>query len=130
MNAVSLAIPGRPIPARSVRDADEFTCTLWYIRRRLGHTRYSDRKIVKLVTALIEQRGFPRPLPCLKKGELVDAVIPASTWQRPAVDTWLDDFLPPAATAALDAAAREAAAADMDAAAATLGLTLVNGGRA
>jgi hypothetical protein len=107
------------------------TCTIWYIQRRAGITDFKSKRTVAYVTKLIEQKGFPRPLPGLntRRAELVDEVTPRSKWQRPAVDQWFDDWLPPATTAALDEAARAAAASEMDASAANLGRLKLVGGR-
>lgn len=109
-------------------DADEApTCNLNYIRRRLGRSDYSDRRMVTFVTQLVDQRGFPQPLPSMRKGMLTGDVTQHSSWLRPAVETWLDNFLPPEAAVALDRQAMAAAASEMDAAAAGLGLRVVGG---
>ena len=107
------------------------TCNLTYIRRRLGKAGWGDQRLASYVQALIEQKHFPAPFPTFTRKRngnraLSDRVAPASTWQRCAVDQWFDDFLPPDAAAALDAAARAAAAADMDANAANLRLVAGN----
>jgi len=106
---------------------DEHTCSLWYIRARLGRRDYQDKRMVAYVTRLIEAQSFPPPLPCLKGQDLCAAVTAKSRWLRPAVDAWLEDFLPPANAAQVDQAALNAAAHEMDAAA--HGLTLIAGGR-
>lgn len=110
-----------PIPLPGA-DADEHSCTLWYIRRRLGRLDYGADRMVTLVTGLIGQHGFPPPLPYLRAKELVQDVSDKASWIRSAVDQWLFDFLPPEAGAALDAAARRQAADEMDARAANLQL--------
>jgi hypothetical protein len=101
------------------------------IAAKLGYARRDHRALRGFVTALIDQRGFPAPLPSLARGPellITDGVTSHSKWLAPAVDAWLDNFLPPAAALALDAAARRAAAQDMDHAATTL--RLVAGGSA
>lgn len=110
------------LPGHFADDGD--TVTLWYIKRRTG-VRISDKAMPAYVTALIDHKGFPRPLPGFKKGQLVEVVAPRSRWRRLAVDTWLDNYLPPEALAAADAAAQAQAASEMDRAAA--GLRLVGG---
>ena len=112
-------------------DADQSTVGIWYIRRRLGRKDYKDRRIVRYVSLLVAEKGFPPPLPCLKGNTLVDEVTTSSEWLRPAVDAWLDDFLPPDNQMSLDRVAQAEAAAEMDRAAASLGnLRLIAGGRA
>lgn len=110
-----------PIPLPGA-DADEHSCTLWYIRRRLGRTDYSGDRMVAYVSALVDGHDFPKPFPRMKRKQLVEDVAIASTWPRAAVDQWLLDWLPPDAGAALDAAARREAADTMDARAASLQL--------
>jgi len=107
-------------------DGDPPTCNLQWICHQLGHDG-SDGAKITYVQGLIAQHGFPRPLPHLAHGGKVSLDIHAtrSQWIRTAVEAWLADFLPPTATAALDAAAQRAAAADMDNAA--LHLRLVGG---
>lgn len=107
--------------------ATEDTCTIWYVQRRLGRQDYQRARLLKLLDQLIAQMGFPPPLPQLRGGRLTTAVSLSSSWNRPAVDAWLDGQLPPDNGAAVDEQARQAAAADMDAAAANL--RLVAGGR-
>lgn len=104
------------------------TCDLGYIRRALGKARMSERTFIAFVGALIEQRGFPRPLPDYRRGAIVDVVTRHSSFYRAAVDCWLDNFLSPEAAAAQTAEAARLAAQDMDANAATL--RLIRGGRA
>lgn len=122
-----------PIPLPG-DDADEHSCTLWYIRRRLGRLDYGADRMVTLVTGLIGQYSFPKPLPYLRANQLVQDVSDKASWIRTAVDQWLLDFLPPEASAALDAAARREAADTMDQRAASLQLgrgklKLIDGGR-
>lgn len=112
------------IPGRALLD-DAHTVTISSIGRRLGVRDMSARRLCGYVTQLIDQRGFPKPLPAYRGKKLHDEVIIHSRWVKPAVDAWFDTFLPPEALAALDAQARQAAAAEMDAAAA--GLRLVGG---
>lgn len=104
------------------------TCDLGYIRRALGKARMSERTFISFIGALIEQRGFPRPLPDYRRGQLVDCVTRHSNFYRAAVDCWLDNFVPPEAAAAAQSAAMAAAAADMDNSARNL--RLIRGGRA
>lgn len=124
--SVHSAIPLHPhaAPAASAAggDADDHTCTLWYIQRRFGQTGYSPRRACAFLEGLIADHGFPRPLPRMKSGRVVTGVAAGSRWQRAAVDAWLDDWLPPEAAAARDRAARAAAAHEMDSAAAHLRL--------
>lgn len=118
-------------------DADEHSCTIWYIRRRLRRLDYGAGRMVTYLTALIATHKFPRPFPRLKGTEVVEDVAVGSSWHRAAVDQWLLDFLPPDAGAALDAAARRQAADMMDHRAAQLQLgrrvggigVIIDGGR-
>lgn len=117
--------------AIDAEDADEPTCTLSYIRRRLGRLDFREGRMVKYLGLLIQDRGFPPPLPDMIGSRLVLTVTPRSRWLRPAVDAWLEDTLPPDNAGQVDHVARQAAAAAMDAAAFNLGgpLRLVAGGR-
>lgn len=125
-----------PIPLPG-EDADEHSCTIWYIRRRLGRADYGIDRLVTYIAALIEHHGFPRAFPRLKGKDLVQDVSDKSRWPLAAVDQWLHDFLPPDAGAALDAAARREAADTMDHRAAQLQLgrrvggigVIIDGGR-
>lgn len=107
-------------------DGDPPTCNLQWICRQLGEAG-SDAAKITYVRGLIDEHGFPRPLPHLAHGGKVSLDIHAirSQWIRAGVEAWIADFLPPAGAAALDAAAQRAAAADMDNAA--LHLRLVGG---
>lgn len=98
------------------------TCTIFWIKRVLGHRR-SDKSLVRFVALLIAEQGFPQPIPHLKHGGgLETGVALKSEWLRAAVESWLEDnFLPPSAAAMLDRAGADEAAAAMDAAAASLG---------
>ncbi len=113
-----LAQHARFIPADPAGEAP--TCNLGYIRRALGRAGYGDYRMVTYVRALIADYAFPRPLPTLRKKALTTDVTPDSNWLRPAVDAWLDSFLPPEAGAALTREAHIAAAAEMDEAAGAL----------
>lgn len=107
-------------------DGDPPTCNLQWICKHLGHESSEAGQIV-YVRGLIDDHGFPRPLPHLAHGGKVSLDIHAtrSQWIRTAVGAWLADFLPPAGAAALDAAAQREAAAEMDSAA--FNLRLVGG---
>jgi hypothetical protein len=89
--------------------------TIWYIRRRLGIQHFKDKRSVDYVTKLVDQRGFPRPLPTMstRRAELTDAVTIKSRWLRPAVEQWLTDYLPRDAAEAVEEAKRAAAAEEM-----------------
>jgi len=123
-SVTATALPPAPIDAP--------TCTLSYIKRQLGRGDFGDRRMCTYVRALIQQEGFPPPLPCmLRGGTLTREVTPKSRWIRSAVDAWIEDFLPPANAAAVDRLAQAAAASEMDSMAANLGrLTVITGGRA
>ena len=111
-------------------DADPTVGMSW-LKRQLGRTDYRATRFVRYVELLIDQQGFPPPLPTLRTsrgGQLIDGVVPESKWRRAAVLAWLEDFLPPANAGQLAAAEARTAATDMDAAAA--GLRLLQGGRA
>lgn len=116
------------LTGRGHSDNAERTCTIWYLKRELGRTDFGDARLCQYIQGLITGHGFPRPLPTFHKGELVGDVRTTSRWIRAAVDQWLDDFLPPDLSDAIEAKRRAAAAADMDSAAA--GLRLIKGGRA
>lgn len=100
------------------------TCTAAWICKQLGQEG-SEAVCTAYLEGLIAARGFPRPLPHRAHGgKIVDGVsYTRSRWVRAGVLQWLNDYLPPAASAAMDKAAEAAAAADMDRAA----LRLVGG---
>jgi hypothetical protein len=99
-----------PSPDRATQ-----TCTFHYVRRELGQSALSDRRLVAYLRGLIDGHGFPRPLPTLLRGgALTQDVTRKSNWIKSAVDAWLAGFIPPDCGATLDAAALRAAAADMD----------------
>lgn len=110
---------------------DDPTVSIHYIKRHTGTDRLKDKALIAYVEALIAEHGFPAPLPCPVKGQgATKSVRIDSRWRRDAVDQWLDDQLPPATSAALDEHAAAEAAKVMDARAASLGLKVVDGGRA
>ena len=98
------------------------TCDCRWVGRSLGHTG-SDTALVAYIEELIEGAGFPPPLPHRKHGGGLSTGVHVdrSQWIRAGVVSWLGDYLPPSAGAALDDAAMNAAADDMDAAAENLG---------
>lgn len=102
------------------------TCSILWIKRVLGHRRSGDATLIRFVNLLIEEQGFPRPLPHYKHGGgLETGVAMKSEWLRAAVESWLEDnFLPPSAAAMLERADEAEAAAAMDAAACNLGKPL------
>jgi len=109
--------------ARIDTDPDARTCTIWYIRRELGRADYGEQRFVTYLAQLVDQAGFPRPIPCHRKGkaDLFHGVCPESRFLRDAVDAWLLDYTsPPPVADALERRARTAAAAEMDEAAASL----------
>jgi hypothetical protein len=113
-------------------DASEGAVSIWTIRRLLGRQDYSGAHMATYLALLQRDHGFPPPFPFHRRRKGVDELITApherSTWPKAAVDQWIADFLPPANSNALDAAALRAAAGEMDQAA--FGLKLVKGGRA
>lgn len=107
------------------------TCNLHYIRRELGQTHYSDKRMVGYLAQLVDRYGFPAPLPSARKGGSVSTAVHSdSKWLRLAVDAWLDQGMPPPQAAFIakerDRRAHADAADDMDAAAHNLRLV---GGR-
>lgn len=112
------------------------TVSIYWLRRELGRQDYGNTRLVAYVGLLIEQTGFPPPLPLLKVGRrprgakvapavadvLLAKVTLDSRWRRQAVEAWLTDFLPPGNTAQVETQARTAAAQQMDQAAARLRL--------
>lgn len=118
-------------PNASADDPAARTCNIHYIRRELGQSNYSDKRMVAYLAQLVEGFGFPAPLPGIRKGGTVSGAVHAdSKWHRAAVDAWIDGTgLPPAQSAAIaraaDQRAHAAAASDMDANA--LNLRLVGG---
>jgi hypothetical protein len=107
------------------------TCSILEICRRLGRDHYRSGRRVTYLNKLIEQRGFPPPLPDMstRKRDLIADVTVNSRWIRAAVEAWFDNFMPPEALASIDAAALAAAAAEMDDAAGMLGGLRLVGGR-
>ena len=120
--------------ARSSDDRATQTCTFHYVRRELGQSALSDRRMVAYLRALIADHGFPRPLPTLLRGgDLTADVTRKSSWIKSAVDAWLAGFIPPDCAATIDHQALRAAASEMDTAAANLRLiggTDLHGGAA
>lgn len=117
--------------SHGARELDEQpTCTFQWIKHAFGQSGSdgcSDDRFVEFIDDLIELHGFPRPLPGPKWGGGIEAAVTRkSRWLRAAVITWLGDYLPPEAAAALNAAEAAAAAADMDAAAGNLRLVAAN----
>jgi len=116
--------------ARAIADHDVYpTCTLWHIARQMGVHHFSAQKLVRYVAMLVAGHNFPPPLPALnqQRAKLITDVCPQSIWRRAAVQAWLDDLLPAAASDTLERQARAAAAADMDAAASNL--RCIDGGK-
>lgn len=108
-------------------DDREPTVSIWWLQRQLGKRDYKDRRLVSYLTLLIDELGFPPPLPDLVLDRrpadggdrplahsVTRKVTTNSRWRRDAVDAWLEDYLPPDNAAALDARARAGAADDMD----------------
>lgn len=119
--SVHSLLSAHPEQPRSGASRDELTYTLWQTAALVGCKRFGKERLVSYLSALIDQHGFPKPLPAPVKKRAVAEVHPASRWRRVAVDHWLDGFLPPDCTAALDDAALQAAAGAMDHAATNLG---------
>lgn len=115
-----------PLLAHLDGDGDQ-TCTFQWIKSRMGCAGSggpSDDRFAAFLSNLIDQDGFPRPLPHARHGGGIErGVTHRSKWLRPGVLQWLTGYLPPAAAAALDAEALRTAAADMDDAAKALGHT-------
>lgn len=114
-----------------VPNDDPPTCNLHWIGTRLGFDR-SPAALEQYVTCLIEQRGFPRPLPHLRHGGMIADYVSysRSRWIRLAVVNWLGDFFPPDLCTAIDDCAGQQAAAEMDRRAAHLALVSNRGGAA
>ena len=112
-------LSAHPEEARRAVSKDE-TYNLWHVAALVGCKRFGKDRLLSYMRALIADHDFPRPLPAPVKKRAVAAVHPESQWRRVAVDHWLDGFLPPDCTAALDDRALAAAANDMDARAANL----------
>lgn len=102
-------------------------CNLHWIGKQLGHDG-SEKNLEDYVAELIDGAGFPRPLPHRKHGGGLSFGVSysRSQWIRAGVIKWLEDYLPPAAAAALDDAARAEAAEEMDQAARNLTLVADN----
>lgn len=101
-------------------ERDDPTYNLWQVAALLGCKHFGKDRLISYVADLVANHRFPRPLPSRYGGRTVAETNPNSQWRRVAVDHWLDGFLPPDCTAALDAQALEQAANDMDARAANL----------
>jgi hypothetical protein len=102
---------------------DDPTVTAPWVAKQLGH-KGSDALLEAYLQDLVDELGFPRPLPHWKWGGGISKDIDArrSRWRREAVIAWLDDYLPPDAALAIDAAAMADAADEMDRAAGSLAL--------
>ncbi|RIV87478.1 hypothetical protein [Aurantiacibacter zhengii] len=123
-----------------ITDADEAPPTIGFhkLRVRFGRADYSDDRFCAYLQLLIDDQGFPPPLPRhvqprrkdrstpLPRARLCCEPHPKSQWPAHAVDAWFEDFLPPANAAQVEASAMREAANDMDEAACHLHLV---GGR-
>lgn len=115
---------------------DDFTWSLGAVIARLGQLDgprgpRTVKWMVGHVTGLIDQHGFPPPLPY--RG--TTRVQAGSKWLYQAVEAWLGSFMPPGASAAVEAAAMRQAGDEMDEAAAGIAarmnranMRVVNGG--
>jgi hypothetical protein len=114
-------------PNASADDPAARTCNLHYIRRELGQSNYSDKRMAQYLAQLVDRYQFPAPLPSIRKGGKVSAAVHAdSKWLRAAVDAWIDGTgTPPPVAAAIERRAHAEAAEAMDAAA--LNLRMVGG---
>jgi len=98
------------------------TVTIDFVKRELGRAHYGPARLVRYIQLLVDECHFPPPLPDMVGGALVHSVTGKSVWRREPVEAWIDEFLPPANAAAIDARAMRDAAAEMDAAAGSLRL--------
>lgn len=108
------------------------TVSAHWVASQLGCADFGAHRLKQYLSMLIGQQDFPPPLPALVSGNsravpsrpprLEQSVTSNSRWRRVAVQAWLEDFLPPANAAQLDAQAMRAAADDMDASAGNLRL--------
>lgn len=98
------------------------TCNAHWICAQLGYTKKTDACRERYINRLIDDHGFPKPLPHEAHGGGISSEVNAkrSQWVRVAVERWLGDYLPPDSAAALEDDEAAAAAADMDAAAENL----------
>lgn len=103
------------------------TCNAHWIGKQLGHDG-SAATLEDYLETLIAEAGFPRPLPHRKHGGGLSFEVSyaRSQWIRLGVVQWLEDFLPPPASAALEEKAFADAADEMDAAAQSLTLVASN----
>lgn len=109
------------ISSLPVRQAPAITYNLSTISARLGTSFASEKWQVGLLTKLIENRGFPKPLPTMRGADIIDHILPRrSRWRRDLVDAWFDGQAEPDALDAVALQEQRAAAARMDAAAAAL----------
>lgn len=121
--------------ASSAHDNEAPTVGIEFVRLHLGRCNYGQRRLCSYIQLLVDQCGFPPPLPSLAqfrrkdgtKGaalpdELEHKVCMDSVWRREAVLVWLDDYTPPDVAAAIDARDRRQAADEMDRAAFNLRL--------
>lgn len=96
----------------------EVTWPMYRVAAELGVGKRNARYQRDYLAALIENEGFPQPLPVLVKGALTREISPArSRWIAAAVQAWLDGTLPPGITAAIESIEAHDAADRLDAAA-------------
>jgi hypothetical protein len=107
---------------KSVVPDGEATVGLPFVKRELGKQTYGPGRLVKYVQLLVDECGFPPPIPEMVRDRLVHEVTEGSAFRRAPVEAWIQDMLPPANAAAIDARALSEAADDMDAAASNLRL--------
>lgn len=119
-----------PAPLRS-RPCRSGEANLSYVARRAGLLDFEPRAIIAKLRLLATRSGFPLPkTPRFVKGVRVtgpDCIHAYSIWDKDAVDQWFDDDRPPAESAALGFARRNAAAEEMARRAQGLVLVASNG---
>lgn len=106
-SSVPAGLPAPPSPGRGGNAYALRECSLFDIGRRLGRATATPPTLVKLVRALIAQRGFPPPKGFrLVEGRLLEgaaAVGRDSRWPLAAVEAWFDNAFPQHAEAELAA---------------------------
>lgn len=96
------------------------TVDLFHVAGRLGQAHIPLKRLVRLIDAMVEQEGFPRPLPHLSAGKLTRRPTREAVWPQPAVDHWFEQDLPADIRGAVATAERVAIDSRLSAAAASL----------
>ena len=73
----------------------QFTYALGALRARLGvEARHKDAWAIRYIQALVDEHGFPAPIPAMIGERLTNKVVARSKWRIEPVDQWFEDQMP------------------------------------